>query len=310
MRVLLTGGGGMLGRAVLRAAERHKLNWTVDTPRSKDADLRDKNAVTRLFADKSYDLVIHAAARVGGIKANMDDQVGFMTDNLLMNTHLIHAARDHGVKRFINMGSSCMYPRDYRQPLVEEDVLAAPLEPTNEGYAIAKIAAARLCDYMSQQYGVFYRTFIPCNLYGPGDYFHPQKSHLLPAAILKIHTAKTTGAPSVEIWGDGTVRREVLFIDDLADFIVNAAPRLQELPPLLNLGRDHDYSVNEIYAHAARALDWQGSFTHKLDAPMGMRHKLMSSQKARSYGWNPQTSLEDGIKAAYETFLAEKPRME
>src|SRR5690606_1185105 len=132
----------------------------------------------------------HAAARVGGIKANMEDQVGFMSDNLLMNTHIIHAAQKSGVKKLINLGSSCMYPRDYRQPLVEDDVLAAPLEPTNEGYAIAKIAAARLCDYMSQQYGVHYRTFIPCNLYGPGDYFHPQKSHLIPAVILKIHNAK------------------------------------------------------------------------------------------------------------------------
>jgi GDP-L-fucose synthase len=309
MRVLLTGGNGMLGRAIKRAIDRQDTGWTVITPPSCELDLRDAVAVEKFFANENFDLVIHAAARVGGIKANMDDQSGFMTDNLLMNTHTIRSAQKRGIKNLINLGSSCMYPRDYRQPLVEEDVLAAPLEPTNEGYAIAKIAAARLCAYLSDQYDVNYRTFIPCNLYGPGDYFHPQKSHLIPAVILKIHNAMVSGSDTVEIWGDGTVRREVLFIDDLADFIVSSAPRLADLPSLLNLGRDHDYTVNEIYADIAAALGWKGRFTHKLDAPMGMTRKLMSSAKAKEYGWNPQTSLETGAKKAYEIFLSEKPRM-
>lgn len=298
----------MLGRAILRQAKAKNIDWEFVTPRSSELELKDQKSVDDYFANNKFDAVIHAAARVGGIKANMDDMAGFMTDNLLMNTNIIQSALKHSVKRLINLGSSCMYPRDYRQPLVEEDVLAAPLEPTNEGYAIAKIAAARMCEYISKQFGVFYRTFIPCNLYGPGDNFNPVNSHLLPATILKIHNAKKNGG-NVEIWGDGTVRREVLFIDDLAGFIIDAVERLEELPSVLNLGSDKDYSVNDIYANAAEALGWQGEFTHKLDAPMGMRHKLMSSAKARQYGWNPQTDLATGIKKAYEVFLSETPRL-
>jgi GDP-L-fucose synthase len=306
MKILLTGGGGMLGRAILR--QNKHADWQFVTPRSSELDLKDQAAVNKYFAEHKFDAVIHAAARVGGIKANMDDMAGFMTDNLLMNTNVIQGALNSGVKRLINLGSSCMYPRDYRQPLVEEDVLAAPLEPTNEGYAIAKIAAARMCEYISKQFGVFYRTFIPCNLYGPGDNFNPVNSHLLPATILKIHNAKANNT-SVEIWGGGTVRREVLFIDDLACFILDALPRLEELPSVLNLGSDHDYSVNDIYAKAAEALNWNGEFTHKLDAPMGMRHKLMSSAKAKQYGWNPQTDLVNGIRKTYDVFLSEQPRL-
>lgn len=306
MKVLLTGGSGMLGRAILRQGAGKGIEFV--TPRSAELDLKDQAAVNNYFAAHKFDAVIHAAARVGGIKANMDDMAGFMTDNLLMNTNIIQAALNSGIKNLVNLGSSCMYPRDYRQPLVEDDVLAAPLEPTNEGYAIAKIAAARMCEYISKQHDVFYRTFIPCNLYGPGDNFNPEKSHLLPAAILKVHNAKKNNT-SVEIWGDGTVRREVLFIDDLAEFIISALPRLKDLPDVLNLGSDHDYSVNDIYQKAAEALDWVPTFTHKLDAPMGMRHKLMSSAKAKQYGWNPKTDLVSGIKQAYATFLSETPRL-
>jgi GDP-L-fucose synthase len=302
MRVLLTGGAGMVGGAVRRLAP---AIWDIAAPARAALDLTDRAAVAHFLATRApFDLVIHAAGRVGGIAANMADQAAFLAENALMGLTLLTAARAARVPRLLNLGSSCMYPRDYRQPLVEGDLLAAPLEPTNEGYAIAKLATARLAQYIAAQDSVAWRTFIPCNLYGPGDRFDAARSHLLPAIILKVHTAMQAGAGSVEIWGDGTARREFLYVDDLAAFIVDAAPRLEALPPVLNTGAGTDHSVRAYYEAVARVLGYRGRFTHNLAAPVGMARKLMDSSAARAHGWAPATTLADGIARTYAAFCA------
>jgi GDP-L-fucose synthase len=188
-----------------------------------------------------------------------------------------------------------MYPRDYHSPLVEEDLLAAPLEPTNEGYALSKLLGAKLCEYISRDGNYYYRTLISCNLFGPGDVFSPERSHLIAAIIVKVHHALQTGSDSVEIWGDGEARREFLFVDDLADFLISAASCLEEVPPYLNVGYGTDYTVNDYYKMVAQHMGFQGHFRHDTSRPTGMHRKLLDSTRALSLGWKPRTQIEDGV---------------
>ncbi len=305
MRILLTGGSGMVGRALCRLAPETAPDVTLLAPSRAELPLTDAKAVADWYAANPVDAVIHCAARVGGIQANIDDPVGFLTENLAMNQAVIMGAHRAGVTRLAFLGSSCMYPRDHRQPLVEEDILAAPLEPTNEGYALSKIAGARLCDYISRQYpDRAYRTLIPCNLFGTGDHFGSVASHLIAAIVTKVVDARDAGLDEVEIWGSGNARREFLFADDLARFVLRVLPALESLPQLLNIGADRDHSVNDYYRMVADLAGWQGRFTHDLSRPEGMMAKLMSSSKARGHGWQPPTDLTPALRAtiaAYET---------
>lgn len=303
MRIWITGGGGMLGAAVRRAAQLRGRDELL-APRSAQLDLRDRSAVRAFLASERIDMVIHAAARVGGIAANMADMSGFLTDNLEINLNLIAECATAGVSKLLNIGSSCMYPRDYRQPLVESDLLAAPLEPTNEGYALAKIVAARHCDYLAAQRGLSYRTIIPCNLYGPGDNFSPAHGHLIASIICKIDEAMRKGAESVEIWGDGSARREFLFTEDLAEWIVmQAIEKIDALPQYLNTGFGSDHSVLDYYRIAAKVMGFTGEFRYELDRPVGMRQKLIDSCRASDFGWVPATSLENGLAQTYRSYL-------
>lgn len=303
MKILLTGGNGMLGRSIIRLASIIQPTLQIIAPTRKELDLLDRVAVRRYFLQNSFDMVIHTAAKVGGIKANISDPIGFMTDNILISTHVIEGARQAGIKSLINIGSSCMYPRDFKGHLTEEAILAAPLEPTNEGYALAKIAAARLCSYISEKHGYAYRTFIPCNLYGPDDNFDLQSGHMIAAAMMKIHIAHRNGDMDVEIWGDGLVRREFVYVDDIARFIIASVDKLQSLPQDLNLGLGRDYSVNEYYQAIADVIGFKGDFTHILDAPVGMNHKLMDITKAKKFGWVADTTLKEGLQDTYASFL-------
>lgn len=310
-RILLTGGSGMLGGALRRQAPQIAPDAVLLTPSRAELSLTDPAAVAAWFAANPVDAVIHAAAKVGGIQANIDDQVGFLTENLRMNDAVIMGAHAAGVRRLIFLGSSCMYPRDYRQPLVESDVLAAPLEPTNEGYALAKITGARLCGYVSAQFSDrAYRTLLPCNLFGPGDHFGSAASHLLAAIVTKIVDAQDDGRDTVEIWGSGTARREFVDVDHLARFILTALPRLDDLPPVLNLGADADRSVNDYYRIVAERAGWTGRFTHDLTRPEGMMAKLMSSRLARDFGWVPPTraDLDAAIDVAIADYRTRKAR--
>ena len=265
-------------------------------------DLRDQTSVEQLFEQIEVDLVIHCAARAGGIQANIKDPIDFLADNVRMNLNVIESAYRANVVGFINLGSSCMYPKDYRNPLREEDLLAAPLEPTNEGYALSKLVGAKLCEYISQAGDYFYRTLIPCNLFGPGDDFSPERSHLIAAIITKIHHALHTHSDSVTIWGDGEARREFLFVDDLADFLINIASRLEEVPPYLNVGYGTDYTVNDYYRIVAQHMVFQEYFRHDLNKPTGIRHKLLDSTRAIHLGWKPHTQIEDGVSQTVQHY--------
>lgn len=304
MRVLLTGGGGLLGHSIRRLQPEQQPSWVLVAPTSAELDLRRQSEVEDYFSAQRFDLVIHAAAKVGGIKANILDPVAFLADNLLINTNVIDAARNAGVARLIFLGSSCMYPKDIMRPLTEDDILTAPLEPTNEGYALAKITGAKHCEAIARTLGLSYRTLIPCNLYGPDDHFGTDRSHLVSAALSKVHEAKKHGLREVCIWGDGEARREFLYVDDLSRFILTVGERLDELPYMLNVGANTDHSVNHYYDVAAQVAAYDGAFTHDLSAPVGMIKKLMDSKRAEAFGWRPSTPLECGMRLAYNGLLA------
>lgn len=290
--VLLTGATGQLGKALLRCLDK---SWSLETPDRGTLNLLDQDCVHAYFKDHKFDLVIHAAAKVGGIQANVSDPAGFLQENLILNQNLISAAFHADVPELINIGSSCMYPRNHGI-LKEQDILAGPLEPTNEGYALAKITAAKYCQYLSAQYGVHYKTLIPCNLYGPDDNFDLETGHLVACAIQKIKLAKKNKHPSVEIWGSGKVRREFLYIDDLAQFVLHISNHLKELPAFLNTGFGKDYRVDEYYQHIAKIMAYEGVFTYNVSRPEGMTHKLMSSELAQKHGWAPKTNLHAGLR--------------
>lgn len=307
MRVLLTGGSGMLGGALRRLSPEVAPDIRFLMPSRAELPLTDAAAVARWFADNPVDAVVHAAARVGGIQANIADPVGFLSDNLAMNDAVIMGAHRAGVGRLVFLGSSCMYPRDYRQPLVEGDILAAPLEPTNEGYALSKITGARLCDYVSRQYpNRAYRTLIPCNLFGQGDHFGSAASHLIAAVITKVVDARDNGTDRVEIWGSGQARREFLDVDHLARFILGRLPDLGALPQMLNIGAGRDHSVDEYYRMVAGLAGWQGEFTHDLTRPEGMMAKLMSSAQAETIGYRPPLDITPDLSRAIAAYEAMK----
>lgn len=303
MRVAVTGARGMLGSALIRAwRDAHPNDEVVGITRD-EADLRDANATRAALVQIAPDLVLHAAAKVGGIAANVAAPTEFLVDNLAIDANVIRAAREVGVSDLVYFGSSCMYPRDYRQPLVESDVLQAPLEPTNEGYALAKIVGAKHCEYASQQYGVNYRVVIPSNLFGPNDHYGSAASHLVAAAIYKAHVAKVTNAGHIDVWGDGTARREFTYVDDVANWIATSTGGLASWPSMLNLGIGVDHSVREYYELALEAVGYDCSLRFDPTKPAGMHQKLMDSSNAAGFGWAPQTDARTGMARAYETYL-------
>lgn len=302
MKVFLTGGHGMVGRnfsARPQALEIH-------APRRRDLDLRDKGAVLRCLQALQPDVIVHAAGRVGGIAANMADPYPFLIENLEIGSNVIDCAIQAGVPRLLNLGSSCIYPKNVAGQLHEDMILTGPMEPTNEGYALAKVAALRLCEFASRQYGVAYKTIIPCNLYGLFDNFDPLSAHLIPAIIRKVHQAKVEGHNSVEIWGDGSARREFMYSGDLAEFLGFAVDNFDALPNLMNVGVGDDHSVLEYYQAVSAVVGWSGTFRFDPTRPAGMQRKLVSTQRQTTLGWQPCTRLLDGIRLTYDHFLSEQ----
>ena len=306
-RVFLTGGRGMVGQNILE----HPLaaHFDILAPSSQELDLTDASA-TQDFINKSKpDAVIHAAGRVGGIQANIAHPVDFLVTNIDLGRNVILAAHKAGVSQLINLASSCMYPRNATNPLNESLILQGELEPTNEGYALAKIFATRLCEYVNrenvknEQFNVRYKTLIPCNLYGRYDKFEPQHSHLIPAIIHKIHQAKIQNLAEVDIWGDGTARREFMYAGDLAGAVLQGLNDYDQLPDLMNIGLGHDHSINDYYEIAAQVIGWQGQFMHDTTKPVGMKQKLVDITRQRNWGWMPATSLQSGIQNAYQYYL-------
>ena len=301
MRILVTGGTGMLGRNLKDIASAQGLDMLAPTRR--ELDLSSAQSVHACLTRHRPDLIIHCAGHVGGIQANMADPVGFLTRNLDMGVNLVRAAYELGILQLLNVGSSCMYPRNAPNPLREDAVLSGQLEPTNEGYALAKIVTAKLCEYIAKTSPEFqYRTVIPCNLYGRFDHFEPERSHLVPAVISKVHRACISGAKTIELWGDGTARREFMFAEDAARMILACAQRIDELPQYMNLGLGHDHSVLEYYEAAAVAIGWSGGFEFDLSKPTGMKQKLVDVTLQQQFGLQATTSLPEGLQHTYRYF--------
>ena len=301
-RVFISGGAGMAGRNI--AEHPAAADWQVIAPPRAELDLERYDAVEGFLRETRPDVIIHCAGLVGGIQANIARPVDFLVRNVDIGRNVILAARAAGVQRLVNLGSSCMYPRLGTNPLREEQVLDGELEPTNEGYAIAKIYAARLCQYLRREEPALqYKTLIPCNLYGRHDKFDPSHSHLIPAVIRKVHEAKLSGAATVEIWGDGTARREFMYATDLADAVARHVAQGDSAPEMMNIGLGHDHTINEYYAAVARVVGWQGEFVHDLNRPVGMKQKLVDISRQTAWGWAPRHSLEQGIALCYDYFL-------
>ncbi len=302
-KILITGSKGMVGRNLVERLSGDR-EVVLLTPGRAELNLLDREAVSGYMNRTRPDIVFHLAAKVGGIQANINEPVEFFAENQLMNTHVILEAMGAGVKRLINLGSSCMYPRD-RDILRESDMLTGELEPTNEGYALAKISAARLCEYISHSKDLMYKTVVPCNLYGRYDHFEIERSHMVPAVIRKLHEARESGHDEVSIWGDGESRREFMYVDDLIDFLILAMNRLETLPDMVNVGLGIDYTVNEYYRVGASVVGYTGVFNHDLSKPAGMRRKLMDSSAVHKLGWKAKTSLEEGMKKTYQYYLSQ-----
>lgn len=301
-RLLLTGGTGMVGRNLL--AHPGVSAWQVMAPSHTELDLCDAAATRDWLLRQRPQAVVHAAGRVGGIQANIAEPVRFLEENTRIGLNLIAACRAARVPVLLNLSSSCVYPKDLGRDLAEEQVLTGALEPTNEGYALAKIMAMRLVEYACREDpGLSWRTLIPCNLYGPHDSFDPARSHLLPAIIDKLHRAKVAGAGEVEIWGDGTARREFMYAPDLADAILRALADPGAVPAVMNVGPGEDHSIDDYYRIAAEVIGWRGRFRHDPTRPVGMRQKLLSVARQAEWGWAPATPLRAGIAATYRHYL-------
>ena len=307
----------MVGSAIVRELLRrgHPVDAIVTRPR-RALDLTDQAAVHAFFAQERIDEVYLAAALVGGIHANETRPAEFIYSNLAIQVQVIHAAHTYGVPKLCFLGSSCIYPREAPQPMSEDALLTGPLEPTNEPYAIAKIAGIKLCESYRRQYGRDYRSVMPTNLYGPGDRYDAEQGHVIAALLRRFHEAKAQGAPSVTIWGSGTPRREFLYVDDLAAACVQvmaldrATYEAQTTPRCthLNIGSGTDITIRDLAEEIATTVGYQGAIRFDRTRPDGAPRKLMDSARLRALGWAPAVTLQDGLRHTYADFLARGAR--
>jgi GDP-L-fucose synthase len=301
-RIYVAGHGGMVGQALVRRLDSEECT-ILTAPRA--LDLRDPHAVRAWFAENSPDAVILAAARVGGILANAACPADFLYDNLAIATSVIEAAHRYGTDKLLFLGSSCIYPKFAEQPIREEALLTGPLEPTNEAYAIAKIAGIKLTTAFRRQYGCDFISAMPTNLYGPGDNYDLESGHVIPALIRKAHEAKLAGAQALTIWGSGTPRREFLHVDDLADACVFLlAHYSDELH--INVGSGSDIAIGDLAATIADVVGFEGRVERDLSKPDGTPRKLMDSARIEALGWAPSIPLEEGLRDAYAAFLRDE----
>jgi len=302
MKLLITGSAGMVGKNLLEHTGIQ--DFELLAPSRLELDLLKPLEVSNFLETHSPDMIIHCAGTVGGIQANINEPLRFLQENLDIGRNIIQASHKAGLKKLLNFGSSCMYPRNGKNPLKEESILQGELEPTNEGYAIAKIVVSKMCEYITAANSEFqYKTIIPCNLYGRWDHFNPKTSHMIPASIRKIHKAKQENQNQVVIWGDGTARREFMYCSDIADFTAKAVENFDQLPNILNVGLGNDYTINEYYHTIAKVIGYQGEFVYDLTKPAGMRQKLVDTSRQKDFGWSSITELTTGIQKTYEFFL-------
>ncbi len=299
-RVWVAGHRGMVGAALVRRLGQE--NCEILTVGRDHADLRRQAEVEAWMADARPDAVIVAAATVGGILANDTRPAEFLYDNLMIEANIVHAAHAQDVAKLLFLGSSCIYPRDAAQPLTEDALLTGPLEPTNEWYAVAKIAGIKLCQAYRKQHGRDFISAMPTNLYGPGDNFDLTSSHVLPALIAKVHAAKTAGRDSVEIWGTGDPLREFMHVDDLADALVFLLCRYSDAAHV-NVGSGREISIKDLALLVAEVVGFDGRFDHDLTKPDGTPRKVMESSRLAALGWSGGRSLKDGIAETYAWYL-------
>jgi len=312
MRIYVAGHRGMVGGAIVRTLLAQGVSPdAIITRTHAELDLTNQAAVNDFFAVERPDQVYLAAAKVGGIHANNTYPAEFIFENLILQTNVIHAAHIHGVQKLLFLGSSCIYPRLAPQPMSEEALLTGPLEPTNEPYAIAKIAGIKLCESYNRQYGRDYRSVMPTNLYGPGDNYHLDNSHVIPALILRIHEAKVADMPEVAIWGTGTPRREFLYVDDMAeasvfvmnldkvDMDANTTPTCSHI----NVGFGSDVAISELANAISQTVGYSGRITFDTSKLDGAPRKLMNCSSINALGWNAKVRLDQGLRQAYADFL-------
>lgn len=304
MRILLTGGSGMLGSAI--QGELLRTPHTLLSPNSSELNLLDTKSCQYYFSENKFDLIIHCAAIVGGIKANIDSPYEFLTSNLKIDANLIDAARSFKIHDLIYIASSCMYPKNSQTAMSEELIGTGPLESTNEGYALAKLVGTKKVSITAQELGLTWRTLVLSNLYGPGDHFDQDRSHLVAAIIKKVAEAKSSDSKVIDMWGDGSARREFTYVKDVADYIAMNLDNLEQLPAVLNLGLGVDYSVKEYYLEVMKAFDLEAEIKSDISKPSGMQRKLLNVERARSLGWKPKTSLNAGLKSTIEWYLRQE----
>jgi GDP-L-fucose synthase len=303
-QILVTGASGMVGQALVARLRRDGyLNLL--TPPSRQLDLRDQAAVDQYFGARKIDVVFHLAGRIGGIGASVAYPVEFLYENMMISLHGINAARRAGVRKLLYLSSSCVYPRDCAQPMKEDDILTGAFEPTNEGYAIAKVAAMKLCEYSNREYGTNYINLMPCNLYGYGDHFEPEKSHVVSALLYKFHEAKRRNQPAVDVWGTGTTRRELLFVDDLADAMVFFMNEIdaKDIGSFVNIGLGQDIAIRDLAATIRDIVGYSGEIVFDPSKPDGMPRKLLDVSQATRLGWCAKVKINKGLKLTYDWFL-------
>lgn len=300
-KIYVAGHQGLVGSAIMRLLQSRGYSSVV-TRTFSELNLCDQKATNQFFAQEKPEYVIVAAARVGGIKANNDYPAQFIYDNLMIASNVIHAAYQHGVTKLLFLGSSCIYPRLCEQPIKEEYLLTGPLEPTNEPYAIAKIAGLKLCESYQRQYGAQFISAMPTNLYGTGDNFDLNNSHVIPALIAKIHRAKVEGNSEVPVWGTGKARREFLFVADLADALLFLLENYQGLSTI-NVGTGQDVTIAELATLIKDVIGFEGKLVFDTSKPDGTPQKLLDVTKLNQLGWKAQTSLEAGLQKTYEWYL-------
>ena len=300
--VFVAGHRGMVGSALVRRLGQENVETL--TVGRRELDLRDQKAVFDWFASKSPQVVFMAAAKVGGIVANNTLRAEFLYDNLAIAANVIHAAHLHGTEKLMFLGSSCIYPKLAPQPLREEAILTGPLEPTNEPYAIAKIAGIKMVEAYRSQYGCDFINVMPTNLYGPRDNYHPEYSHVVAALIRRFHEAKLVGAASVVVWGSGTPRREFLYVDDMADACVHLMKTYSGMD-MVNIGTGEDISIADFARLVASVVGYAGAISYDASRPDGTPQKLLDVSRLEKLGWRARTSLQDGIRLAYQAYLSE-----
>lgn len=305
-KIFVAGHRGLVGSAIVRRLARE--NCEILTATRSDVDLRDQSAVRSWFANNRPDSVFLAAAKVGGILANSKHPADFIYDNLMIEANIIEAAHRNDVEKLLFLGSSCIYPKFAEQPIAEDSLLTGPLEPTNEWYAVAKIAGIKLCEAYRVQHGCDFISAMPTNLYGPGDNFDLTSSHVLPALIRKAHEAKIEGASEIMIWGTGSPRREFLYVDDLADACVHLMKNYSDLQHV-NVGSGEDIPIYELTRLVCDVVGFKGEIVKDATKPDGTPRKLMSADKLRALGWKPETSLRDGIASTYDWYVANLPSL-